>query len=291
MPVKSFSDKLAVVSGGGSGMGRQLVAQLASKGCSVAFCDVRADSLADTLRIARAAAAPGTRITGHAADVSREEDWLRFRAEALAEHGAKCVHLLFLNAGIGGGASMFSTPREEWERCFGISWFGTYYGVRTFLELLAAAPEAHVVCTSSSAVFWPTTTAYTSAKAAVKSFAESLAADCRLHAPHVGTSVVLPGHVATSIPANTALLQGKGTADGAGFAESAPTSAEEAARIILEGVLAGKSRILVGHDAEELDRMAREDPDGVSGKAFARRVRERGIFGGAIGAGRKGAKI
>ncbi|KAI9020564.1 hypothetical protein DFJ74DRAFT_769247 [Hyaloraphidium curvatum] len=84
--------------------------------------------------------------------------------------------------------------------------------------------------------------------------------------------------------ANTALLQGEGAADGVGFAE-------EAARIIPEGVLAGKSRILVGHDAEELDRMAREDPDGVSGKAFARRVRERGIFGGAIGAGRKGAKI
>lgn len=142
--MKDFKGRLAVISGGGSGMGQELVCQLAAEGCNVAFCDVRTESLQETLAKAQKIA-PSVKITGHVCDVSKESDWSRFRDEVLSQHNAKCVHFLANGAGIGGATSMFTTARDEWERVFNISWFGVYYGCRTFLPLLKAAPEGHVV--------------------------------------------------------------------------------------------------------------------------------------------------
>ena len=75
----SFSGKLAVVTGGGSGMGRELVRQLAAQGCSVATCDVNADAVAETAAVAREGAPPGVVITSHSCDVAEEAQVLRFR--------------------------------------------------------------------------------------------------------------------------------------------------------------------------------------------------------------------
>src|SRR3954469_18844717 len=105
MVMESFAGRVAVVPGGGSGMGRELVVQLAAEGCSVATCDVHDDSLAETVRRAEAAGRPGIRITTHLCDVSRETDVLRFRDEYLAQHETPLLDLLFNNAGIGGGGS------------------------------------------------------------------------------------------------------------------------------------------------------------------------------------------
>lgn len=147
--MKDFNGKLAVISGAGSGMGQQLAIQLAQQGCSVAFCDVRADSLNQTLELAsKAASSPTVKITGHVCDVTKESEWQRFRDEALTQHNAKAVNLLICQAGIGGATSMFTTPREEWEAVFNVSWNGVYFGNRTFLPLLKAAKEGSVVNTS-----------------------------------------------------------------------------------------------------------------------------------------------
>src|SRR6516165_5953802 len=96
----SFAGKLAVVTGGGSGMGRQLVHQLADAGCSVATCDLREDAAKATAKAAAEGAPVGTKVTGHACDVSDESQVLRFRDEALGRHEATSVQLLFNNAGI-----------------------------------------------------------------------------------------------------------------------------------------------------------------------------------------------
>ena len=112
----SFTGKLAVVTGGGSGMGRELVRQLAAQGCSVAACDLNADAVAVTAATAWAAAPPGVRVTGHACDVSDEAQVLRFRDELLEQHASDHVDLVFSNAGIGGGESFITSPREVWER-------------------------------------------------------------------------------------------------------------------------------------------------------------------------------
>ena len=210
----SFSGKLAVVTGGGSGMGRELVRQLAAQGCSVGVCDVNADTVAETATLARAGAPPGVVVTSHACDVSDEAQVLRFRDEVLAGHAGEHVDLVFSNAGTGGGASFVNDPREDWEHTFAVDWWGVYYCARVFLPLLIASGDGVLVNTSSVNGFWATlgpgipNTAYSTAKFAVKGFTEALIEDLRTNAPQVRVAVVMPGHVGTDIIANSMRARG-----------------------------------------------------------------------------------
>src|ERR1700759_2020295 len=114
--MKDFAGKTAVITGGGTGMGRELARQLVAEGCNVAMCDVSADAMAETRRLCEAETPPqGLRITTHVADVSMEEQLLRFRDEVAGQHASDKIHLLFNNAGIGGGGSLFTNTREQWE--------------------------------------------------------------------------------------------------------------------------------------------------------------------------------
>jgi NAD(P)-dependent dehydrogenase (short-subunit alcohol dehydrogenase family) len=195
-------------------MGRELVVQLASEGCSVATCDLNAGALAETAAQAEAVAPPGTRITTHVCDVSDATQVEAFRDEVVAQHDTDHVNLLFNNAGIAGGGSFLTADRAEWERTFGVCWGGVYNCSRAFVPLLVASDEAVLVNTSSVNGFWaslgPGTphTAYSTAKFAVKGFSEALLEDFRLNAPHVRVAVVMPGHIGTDIVANTRLAHG-----------------------------------------------------------------------------------
>src|SRR6478736_5864244 len=113
--MESFEGRVAVVTGGGSGMGRELVIQLAAEGCSVATCDVNPDNLAETAELATKEAPPVTMITTHECDVSDESQVVRFRDEVVAQQGREEVNLLFNNAGVGGGGSFVAGRREEWD--------------------------------------------------------------------------------------------------------------------------------------------------------------------------------
>ncbi len=214
MAVDSFAGKLAVVTGGGSGMGRELVHQLAVQGCSVAACDLNAESAEEAAARARAAAVPEVRVTSHACDVADEAQVLRFRDELLDGHDRDHVDLVFSNAGIGGGSSFVGGDRDEWERTFAIDWQGVYYCARVFLPLLIASSEGVLVNTSSVNGFWASLgpgvpqTAYSTAKFAVRGFSEALIEDLRVHAPHVRVAVVMPGHVGTDIIANSLRARG-----------------------------------------------------------------------------------
>lgn len=302
--MKELSGRIAVVTGGGSGMGRELVRQLIAEGCNVAMCDVSTRGLAETERLCAERRLPqGVRITTHLVDVSNEADVIRFREEVKAQHATDRIHLLFNNAGISGGGSLIVNPREEWERTFNICWGGVYLCTRTFLPLLRTADEAHVVNTSSINGFWASVgpdvphTSYSAAKFAVKGFTEALIADFRINAPHIKVSVVMPGHIGTGIRVNSLKVQAGTDADepdgkqiamararlqsmgkdtstmsdeeiasmlaerARRFVADAPTSAAEAATIILDGVKADHLRILVGRDAHLIDSMVRADPD------------------------------
>jgi NAD(P)-dependent dehydrogenase (short-subunit alcohol dehydrogenase family) len=203
-----------VVTGGGSGMGRELVRQLAAQGCSVATCDWNAGAVADTAAVAHADAADGVLVSGHVCDVADEAQVQRFRDEMLHQHAADHVDLVFSNAGIGGGSSFVTGRREEWERTFAVVWFGAYYCARTFLPLLIASGDGVLVNTSSVNGFWASlgpgmpNTAYATAKFAIKGFTEALIEDLRTHAPNVRVAVVMPGHVGTDIIANTRRAHG-----------------------------------------------------------------------------------
>ena len=210
----SFTGKLAVVTGGGSGMGRELVRQLAADGCSVAACDWHADTVEETVALAREGAPPGVLVTGHACDVSDEAQVLRFRDELLSGHDSDHVDVVFSNAGIGGGASFVSDSREEWEHTFAVDWWSVYYCARTFLPLLIASGDGVLVNTSSVNGFWAAlgpsapNSAYCTAKFAVRGFTEALIEDLRTHAPQVRVAVVMPGHVGTNIVENSIRARG-----------------------------------------------------------------------------------
>jgi NAD(P)-dependent dehydrogenase (short-subunit alcohol dehydrogenase family) len=212
--VDEFANKLAVVTGGGSGMGRELVRQLASEGCSVAACDWNVDSIASAAATAQAGASAGVLVTGHACDVSDDAQVQRFRDEVVHQHAADHVDLVFSNAGIGGGPSFVSGRREEWERTFTVNWRGTYNCARTFLPLLIAGRDGVLVNTSSVNGFWASlgpgmpNTAYATAKFAIKGFTEALIEDLRTNAPQVRVAVVMPGHVGTDIIANSRRANG-----------------------------------------------------------------------------------
>jgi len=209
-----FAGKLAVVTGGGSGMGRELVRQLAAQGCSVATCDWNAESVGQTAIVARESAPAGVTVSSHNCDVSDEAQVLRFRDELLAEHQADHVDLVFSNAGVGGAGTFVKDPREEWERTFAVDWWGVYYCARAFLPLLIASGDGVLINTSSVNGFWATlgpgmpNTAYSTAKFAVKGFSEALIEDLRTNAPQVRIAVVMPGHVGTDIVANSFRAQG-----------------------------------------------------------------------------------
>ena len=302
--MKDFAGKTAVITGGGTGMGRELARQLVAEGCNVAMCDVSADAMAETKRLCEVERLPqGLRITTHIADVSIEDQLQRFRDELIEQQATDKIHLLFNNAGIGGGGSLFTNTREQWERTFSICWGGVYLGVRTFLPLLQKADQGHIVNTSSVNGFWASVglgvshTAYSAAKFAVKGFTEALINDLRLNAPHIKCSVVMPGHIGTSIVSNSrkvqsgtdsdrlndneiALIRARLAASGTdtsqmsdedvqagaaerarNFRDDAPTTAAAAAKIILDGVKAERWRILIGHDAHRLDERVRQTPE------------------------------
>jgi NAD(P)-dependent dehydrogenase (short-subunit alcohol dehydrogenase family) len=260
--------------------------------------------MAETKRLCEVEKLPqGLRITTHVADVSIEDQLKRFRDEITEQQATDKIHLLFNNAGIGGGGSLFTNTRDQWERTFNICWGGVYLGVRTFLPMLMKADEAHIVNTSSVNGFWASVgmgvshTAYSAAKFAVKGFTEALINDLRLNAPHIKCSVVMPGHIGTSIVSNSRKVQSGTDSErlseneiaqtrvrlsvagidvsamsdedvqaaaaerARSFREDAPTTAAQAAKIILDGVKAERWRILVGDDAHRLDERVRQTPE------------------------------
>jgi NAD(P)-dependent dehydrogenase (short-subunit alcohol dehydrogenase family) len=268
------------------------------------MCDVSAAAMAETKRLCEVERLPqGLRITTHIADVSNEDDVKRFAGEVGERQDTDKIHLLFNNAGIGGGGSMFVHERSEWERTFNVCWLGVYYNTRAFLPMMLKADRGHIVNTSSVNGFWASVgpnvphTAYCAAKFAVKGFSEALQTDLRMNAPHIKCSVVMPGHIGTSIVSNSRKIQSGNDSDSFSaneiaqmrarvasmgvdvsklsdddigkraherarrFLEDAPTTAAEAAKIILDGVKAERWRILVGKDAEKLDRMVRDAPE------------------------------
>lgn len=298
--MQDFAGRIAVITGGGTGMGRELALQLVAEGCSVAMCDIAEAAMAETQARCLAIAPQGTMVTSFVANVAIEAEMNAWADAVRAEMQTDRIHLLFNNAGISGGGSFVAGDRVAWERTFAINFYGVLHGVRAFLPLLMQADAGHIVNTSSINGFWATLgpgtthTAYSAAKFAVKGFTEALISDLAINAPHIHCSVVMPGHIGTEIAGNSlrmnadqsdmrALMERRGVdmsglsdeqvteAVNANFRDTAPTSAAEAATIILNGVKDGRWRLLVGADAERLDAMVRADPEQAYTAEFAER--------------------
>ncbi len=322
-PIDSFAGLTAIVTGGGTGMGRELTRQLAADGCHVAICDIGQENMDETVAAARSGAPHGTRLTTFVADVADAEVMDSFAAHVANDFATDHVELVFNNAGIGGGGSLVAGDPTEWDRVFGVCWNGVLNGTRSFLPMLLATKRGHLVNTSSVNGLWaclgPTGahTAYSAAKFAVRGFTEALTVDFRVNAPHLTASVVMPGHIGTQIVRNSMeefgrdpknlsdvqvgevrdMLATRGIdASGASdedirmlmamrvesFENDAPTTAAGAAAVILDGVRAGRWRILIGPDAADLDEMLRARPEEAYTDAFMDELDAKGHFAGLI---------
>jgi NAD(P)-dependent dehydrogenase (short-subunit alcohol dehydrogenase family) len=254
--------RIAVVTGGASGIGRELVMQLAEQGAHVAVCDINQRRLDTVVRGARAVN-PDVRVSGHVVDVTDEAAVGQLATDVARAHASDAIHVLVNNAGVVGGGSFVTGPREEWERTFAVSWFGVYHCTRAFLPMLLAADRGAVVNVASVNALWASLgpgsshTAYSSAKFAVRGFTESLISDFRANAPHLTAVLVLPGHVRTSMPAPPRSWH---RALDSLFTDYQAVSSSRAATMILDAVREGRWRVVIGDDAQAVDERVRDDP-------------------------------
>lgn len=213
--------RVAVVTGAGSGIGRELCLQLIAAGAHVAACDVKTDTLEVTRRLCERLAtsssfylssspSPPPRISTHLCDVTSVDQIESFRAAVERTHGS-VVHLLCNNAGLATSGSFAKMSRDRFNRIFDVSFKGTVECTRAFLPMLIRADAACIVNLSSVNAFWccmgptrwpiqmPPHAPYSAAKAAVRAFSEALMQDARQNFPHVNVCCVHPGHIGTNI--------------------------------------------------------------------------------------------
>lgn len=241
-----------VVTGGGNGMGRELVLQLLRRGARVAAVDMRADALQETAL----AAGAGQRLSLHVVDVTDRDAVQRLVDEVQAAHGG--VDGIINNAGIIQpfvGVAELDYPTIE--KVLDVNLMGTVYMVKAFLPVLLNRPQGYIANVSSMGGFFPFPgqSVYGASKAAVKLLTEGLYAE--LIDTNVGVSIILPGAVNTSISANSGVAAPASPGD----ASRMPmTSASRAAEIMLDGIEKQRLYIFVGKDARLMNLAIRLAP-------------------------------
>jgi NAD(P)-dependent dehydrogenase (short-subunit alcohol dehydrogenase family) len=275
--MKTLSGKVVAITGAASGMGRALALECARRGSDLALVDVDVAGLEETAARARASRS-GARVRAERLDVSDRAAIYGWAAAVEEELGGADV--VVNNAGVSLSASVERMTDEDFEWLFGINFWGVVHGTRAFLPQLRKRPEGHVVNLSSvfGLIGVPTQSAYCAAKFAVRGFTESLRQE--LAESSVRVTCVHPGGIKTDIA-----RRGRHYEDATGesveaeevarrFEKQARTTAEEAARVIVRGVLRDEPRILIGADAVAIDAMARVAPRGYD--ALVRRVARAG---------------
>lgn len=256
--MKQLNGKVAVVTGAGSGIGRSLALQLAAQGVSLALNDWNEVNLQQTLDEVQQA---GANAWGKAFDVSRREEVYRF-AEAVQAHFGQ-VDIVVNNAGITQEQQMIERIEdyEAFEKIININMWGVIYGSKAFLPYLRQRPEAALVNVSSifGVIGYPNQGPYVASKFAVRGFTETLRIE--LARTPIAVTCVHPGGIKTNIVRNIATDNPRRLEQFAKvFDRMAPTSADEAARQILEGIRKKKKRVVIGPDARKLDLLSRHFP-------------------------------
>ncbi len=247
--------KIIVVTGGGSGMGRELVLLLLKKGARVAAVDINEAALQETAALAGDLKG---KLSTHIVNITDRDAVAALPEAVIQAHGA--VDGVINNAGIiQRFVKINDLDFKDIERVFNVNFWGAVNVTKAFLPYLLKRPEAHIVNTSSMGGYLPVPgqTAYGASKAAVKLFSEGLHSE--LLATHVHVSVVFPGAIATNIAANSGVMA---TMDAAAASSSniKMTLATTAAEIIVEGMEKNKYHILVGSDAKMMDFLCRLAP-------------------------------
>lgn len=252
--MKSLIGKVAVVTGAGSGIGRELALELARSGARPALSDIDADALADTAEQCRLL---GVQVHEHRLDVADRQAVFEYAAMVASHFGV--VNLVINNAGVMHFGTVEETSIEQIERVLDIDLWGVIYGTKAFLPHLIASGDAHVVNLSSVFGLFgiPTQSAYNAAKFAVRGFTETLRQEMLMLGHPVAVSCVHPGAIKTELAYSASIAGGDRKAITDGFDRMARTTPQQAAKTIMAGIRADKPRILVGADARVMDKLVR----------------------------------
>jgi len=260
--MKVLKDRVAVVTGAGSGIGRATAVLLAQRGCRLAIADIDTAGLEETKQLVEGA---GGSCTSHIVDVSNRERMQSFVSEVLVAHNG--VNILVNNAGVSVSATFEEHTIEDFEWLMGINFWGVIYGCKLFLPLLLAADQAHIVNISSifGLVGVPRQSSYCASKFAVRGFSESLRAE--LGHTSVRVTSVHPGGVATNIAAKTRVSGDEAELERhqrivRRFRKMLPP--EKAAQAIVRGIVRDQPRVLITRETYVLDFAKRAFPNSAS---------------------------
>jgi len=245
--MQDLKDKVAVITGAGSGIGRALAVAFAREGCHLALADINEKSLQETVT---ALSGYNIRITTHSANVADRARMSVLPAEIEQAHGA--IHLLFNNAGVTINKTFEDSSMEDLDFVLNIDLWGVVYGCKFFLPYLKKQTQAHIVNTSSLAGFLglPNQSTYCMSKAAVKSLSESLRAELAIY--NIGITSIHPGTIRTNILRNAIDKSGANsekTAKLAGMMERFGMPPEKLALKVVEAVKHNRMQVRIGFDA------------------------------------------
>ncbi len=257
--MEDFRGRVAAITGAGSGIGRALAVDLASRGAHLALCDVDEAGLAETVALSEGR---GVKVTSARVDVADRQAVHDWADDVVRDHGT--VNLVFNNAGVALGATIEGMSYADLEWLMGINFWGVVHGTKAFLPHLKDAGEGHVVNISSvfGLLSIPSQSAYNAAKFAVRGFTDALRIELDVDDCGVSATTIHPGGIKTNIARNARLDDSvsdmvEDEDPGTAFEKVAMTTPEKAARQILKAVQRDRRRALIGPDAKVLDLVSR----------------------------------
>ena len=278
--MKNLKDKVAVVTGAGSGIGRALAILLANKGCDLSLNEINKDSLNETIELCKKENS-GVKIHHKIFDVSVEKEMRAFAANTINTFGR--VHIVINNAGVAiGPVKAENIKKEDFDWIMGINFWGMVYGTQAFTPYLKRQKEAALVNISSlfGLIGVAYQAAYCASKFAIRGYTESLRMETLNDAPHLTVHSVHPGGIATSIADNSKWVLDSPEPDNTNVDEFLVMPPSKAAEIIVNGIHKKKLRIIVGKDASDADIVQRIWPEKYTKKAWDKNFSKMDFLGG-----------
>ena len=277
--MKAFTNKVALVTGAGSGLGRALALDLADNGCNLAILDWNKDSLAETEAMLKK---KNIAVSTHVLDISDREKVNDLPSQVLSHHNN--IDIVFNNAGLSIVGTVDEVDEDDWNFGLDILLNSVIQMTTVFLPYLQKRPESAIVNTSSIFGLFstPKQSIYNVGKFGVKAFTESLSLEMQMADSPVEVYCVFPGHIGTDIYASSRFKSFEADDAGAAifgvdastekeagiqFKNNAPLTPQDAAKVILKNIKKKNKRILVGFDAHFYDLMSRLFP-----KSFLKRI-------------------